>query len=68
MASFPGKICWKRLRMRENKNYCSVPFRSYQKSNRKFQKKSKKIRKIKNNHSGFISSQNRLEMAEERRK
>ena len=26
MASFQAKTGWKRLRMRENKNYCSVPF------------------------------------------
>ena len=26
MASFPGKIGWKRLRKRENKNYRFVPF------------------------------------------
>ena len=26
MASFQAKIGWKRLRMRENKNYPSVPF------------------------------------------
>ena len=26
MASFHGKICWKRLRKRENKNYHSVSF------------------------------------------
>ena len=25
-ASFQAKIGWKRLRKRENKNYCSVPF------------------------------------------
>ena len=68
MASFPGKIGWKRLRKRENKNYRSVPFRSYQKSNRKFQKKSKKIQKTKKYHSGSISSRNRLEKDEKERK
>ena len=26
MASFQAKIGWKRLRKRENKNYCFVPF------------------------------------------
>ena len=26
MASFEAKTGWKRLRKRENKNYCSVPF------------------------------------------
>ena len=68
MASFLGKIGWKRLRKREYKNYCSVPFRSYQKSNRKFQKKSKKIKKIKKYHYCLISSQNSLEEAEKERK
>ena len=26
MDSFQDKIGWKRMRQRENKNYCSVPF------------------------------------------
>ena len=26
MDSFKAKICWKRLKKRENKNYLSVPF------------------------------------------
>ena len=47
MASFQGNIGWERARKRENKNYSSVPFRSYQKRNRNFQKNSKKIQKIK---------------------
>ena len=38
-----------------------VPFRSYPARNRKFQKNSKKIVKIKKYHYGFILSQNRLE-------
>ena len=38
MASFPAKIGWKRPRMGAKKNYCSVPFRSCPKRNRKFQK------------------------------
>ena len=46
MASFQAKIGWKRPRKRENKNYRSVPFRSYPLHNRKFQKNSKKIQKI----------------------
>ena len=37
MASFQAKIRGKTLRKRENKNYCSVPFRSYPVRNRKFQ-------------------------------
>ena len=28
MDSFQAKIGWKMMRWRENKNYCSVPFRS----------------------------------------
>ena len=45
-----------------------VPFRSYQKRNKNFQKNSKKIQKIKIYHSGIISSQNRLEKDEKGRK
>ena len=45
-----------------------VPFRSYPKRNRKFQKNSKKIKKIKEYHFGFALSQNRLEKAEKERK
>ena len=48
MASFQAKIGWKRLRKRENKNYRSVPFRYYLTRNRKFQKNSKKFKKLKN--------------------
>ena len=63
MASFQAKIGWKRLRKRENNNYRSVPFRSYPMRNRKFQKNSNKIQKVKKYHYGFISSQNRMENA-----
>ena len=66
MASFQAKIGWKRLRERENKNI--VSFRPYPSRNRKFQKNSKKIQKIKKFLNGFISSQNRLEKAEKERK
>ena len=45
-----------------------VPFRSYTTRNRKSQKNSKKIRKTKQNHYGFISSQNRWEKAEKEKK
>ena len=41
MASFQARIRGKALRNRENKNYRSVPFRSYTTRNRKFQKNSK---------------------------
>ena len=66
MASFQTKVGWKSTRKGENKIF--VPFRFYQTHNRKFQKNSKKIRKIKKYHYGFISSQNRLEKAEKERK
>ena len=48
MASFQDKIGWKTQKNRENKNCHSVPFRSYHTRNRKFQKNSKRIQKIKN--------------------
>ena len=47
MASFQVIIGWKRPRKSENKNYRSVPFRSYPTRNRKFQKNSRKIQKFK---------------------
>ena len=47
VASFKAEIGWKRPRKRENKNYRSVPLCSYPTRNRKFQKNSKKIQKIK---------------------
>ena len=68
MASFQGKIGWKRPRKRENKNYRSVPFRSYTTRNRKFEKNGKKIQKIKKYHYGFISKQYRQGKAEKDRK
>ena len=46
MASFQDKIGWKRLRMRENK--INVLFRSCSTGNRKFQKNSKKFKKLRN--------------------
>ena len=64
MVSFQAKIGWRTMRKRENKNYSSVPFCSYPTRNRKFKKKRKKIQKIKRYHYGYISSQNRLEKAE----
>ena len=45
-----------------------VPFRSYPKRNRKFQKNSKKIQKIQKYNNGIISSQNKSEKAEKQRK
>ena len=65
MATFQAKIGWKRLRKRENKNYCSILFRSYPMRNRKFHKNSKKLKKKKNEiRLWFISNQNRLEKTE----
>ena len=69
MASFQDKIGWKMMRKRENKNYHSVPFCSYLMCNRKSQNKiAKKLKKLKKYCCGFISSQNRLEKAENDRK
>ena len=68
MASFQAKIGWKMPRTRKNKNYRFVPFRSYTTRNRKFQKNSKNIQKIKKYLYGFLSSQNRFEKAEKERK
>ena len=65
LASFQAKIGWKMSRKRKNKNYRSVLLLLDR--NRKFQKNSKKIQKIKKYHYGFISSQNRLENAEKER-
>ena len=45
-----------------------VPFRSYPKRNRKFQKNSKKIKKIQKYNYGFVASQNRMEKTEKERK
>ena len=46
MAYFLAKIGWKRLRMRENKNYHSVSFQldSLQKISKKQEKKFKKLK------------------------
>ena len=64
MASFQAKIGWKRQRKRQNKNYLSVSFKKLQKNS----KNCKKIQKIEKYHYSFISSQNRLDMAEKERK
>ena len=60
MGSFRAKIGWK-IKI-------TVSFRPYPTRNRKFQKNSKKIQKIKKFLFGFISSQNRMEKAEKERK
>ena len=64
MASFQAKIGWKRMRKRENKNYRSVPFRSYTTQNRKFQRNNNKFQKVKKHHYSSISSHNWLENPE----
>ena len=63
MASFQVKVGWKSPWKQENKN-----FRSYPTRNRKFEKNSKKIQKIKKYHYGFISSHNRLKNDEKEEK
>ena len=67
MSSFQAKIGWKRQRKRENKNYRFVPFllNCLDKIPKKFKKNSKKISKY---DYGIISSQNRLEKTEKKRK
>ena len=52
MDTFQAKIGWNSPRKRKNKNYRF--FRSNPTRNRKFQKISKKIPKIKKYHYGFI--------------
>ena len=66
MASIQAKTGWKRIRMRENKNYHYVSFLSD--ANSKLPKKSNKIQKIKIYHYGYISGQNRLVKAEKVKK
>ena len=68
MGSFQAKIGQIRQINRENKNCRSVPFRSYTTRNRKFQKHSNKIKKIKKYHDGLISSQNKMEKIEKEKK
>ena len=61
MASFQAKIDqegWEREKIKK-----IGPLSTYLTRNKKFQKHSKKIQKIKKHHYGFFSSQNRLEMA-----
>ena len=47
MDTFQAKIGWNSPRKSENKNYRSVPFRSYSMHNGKFQKKAKKLKTLK---------------------
>ena len=55
MASFQAKRGWERPRKREKKKII-VPMSSYPTQNRKFQKNSKKIQKIRKQHRSFFSS------------
>ena len=66
MASFHAKISWERPRKRKIK--ILFPFPSDETGSRKFQKKITKFKNIKKYHCGFISSQNRLEKVEKKRK
>ena len=66
MASFQAKIGWERPRKRKKKIFFLFP--SDRTGNRKFQKKRRKFKKMKKYHCGFISCQNRLEMAEKKKK
>ena len=65
MALFQAKIGWKMPRMREYKNYRSVPTRREIENSKK---NSKKIQKVNKYHYGLNSSQNRLENDEKERK
>ena len=67
MASFQAKNRLEKGGERD-KMKIIVAFRSYPTRNSKFQKCSNKIEKIEIYHYGFISSQNRLENAENERK
>ena len=49
MDSLQAKIGWKRMRKSENKNYRSVPFRSYPTRIEISKRIAKKFRKLKNN-------------------
>ena len=64
--SFQAEIGLKKMRNGENKNYRSVPF--LPDAQLKIPKQKQKIQKMKIYHYGFISSQNRLENAEKKKK
>ena len=65
MASFQAKIGQKRPRNRKNINYRSVPTQRAIENSKKI---AKKIKKTKQYHYGFISSQNKLEKAKKEEK
>ena len=64
IVSFQAKIGQKRLRKYEKKKIYIVLMYSYPTRNRKFQKNSKKIQKIRKHHHSFFSSQKRSGKAE----
>ena len=66
MNSFLAKIGWKRMQTRKIK--IIVPFHSFPRRDRKFQKNGKKIQKIEKYHYSFISSQNMSEKTVKREK
>ena len=67
MNSFQAKIGWKRMGKTENKklSICFVSTRCVIENSIKITKKFKKTKKY---HYGFISSQNRMENGEKERK
>ena len=67
IVSFQAKIGQERLGKNEKKKKIVLMY-SYPTRNRKFQKNSKKIQKIRKQHQSFFPSQNRLEKAEKERK
>ena len=67
MASLQAKISWERTRKIEKKKKNRSDEFLHER-NRKFQKKSKKIKKIRKHYYGFFSSQNMLGKAEKERK
>ena len=68
MATFLSKIRVERPRKNEKKKKKIFYMSSYLTRNKKFQKNSKIIPKIKKLHYSFFSNQNRLGMAEKERK
>ena len=66
MASFQEIIGQKRPRNRENKNYRSVPFRSYLTRNRNSKKIAKKFKKLKNTIMASFQAKIGLKMPRKR--
>ena len=66
MASFQDKISWERPRKGKKKKI--IPISSYATRNRKFQKNSKKIQKIKNTIMASLQAKKKLGKAEKERK